>query len=319
MALCVVFGCNISCENESKAYEKAMKSRKMAELNAYLSKYENKASQEHIDSVSEKLIELFHDSLDYEEFTFESDIVERHELGELYKMVHPEGLYIDKVVEQLELEEDEYQKELQKMLKYDELREMMEWSYYYQQENSSLFGIRLPYYANFTIPDKEGKGLICFRYGSDPTQSIVSFYEINDNYEIETKIMVNNEPHSLIWYFSDNGQRFINKENKNSADAIINSRIHCLPTLLKEFDGIVTLKRNSGDTNIASHTTTIWRASIFTENYEAAEYAFHILMEVGIREKIMEELYELKKIASRVNDVEAYRFVEKELEELYNY
>lgn len=313
LLLCIAIVCNVSCNNESKDYENAMKSKKMAVLDAYLDKYVNEAPQEHLDSVSERLRNFMFDSLDYVVYISESDIITRHNLGEEYIKNNPEGLYIDEVERLLKAEETNYQKEL----KMNEIRNYM--GYQYSQSTFPYIEVR------FSIPDTEGKGLIVIdnRKGRSAWRYNTYFYKIKDNYDVEVLMSNGDETLPIDWFFSEDGESLTSR-NKDNANKFLYKWLGFNEDYYGNngVDGTIELAKGRYKINQASYIEEDFvRAYNQYGNYVddpdvVMEYAFNVWKKVGIKENIRRKLSELLDKAAKSNMVEKYNYINKLLESL---
>ncbi|MBP3832636.1 MAG: hypothetical protein ILA03_01560 [Bacteroidaceae bacterium] len=300
----------ISCNNEPKAYEAAVKSNSIGEVNRYLNKYPD-APQDHLVNISTKLANLISDSLDYSNYLLESDLISRHDLGIKYKEKHPDGVYFDKVVQSLEEEESSYQK----ALKINEIRNYM--GYRFSQSYYPYLRVQ------FSLPDEDGKGVIAFdNYYSAWWRYQLCFYEINDNYDVKVMISKGDEKHPINWFFSEDGKNFTCRVTDDMHSFL--EKWLGFPVLMRNdlvFDGNIILEKGDYKINQASFIEEEFERAyggygVYDDQYAVMDYLFKEWKKVGIQANLYRKLSELLDKAAESNSVDKYNYIKKLLESI---
>lgn len=166
-----------ACKDEGEAYKNAMSSNDVEVLSQYLADFPD-APTEHYDKVQAKMEDLGAQEEYYSIITTSADIVEKFTQAEAYMQLYPNGVYAKKIQEFINKEGEAYKAELEKRKKdlYDELygeliRESIEGYKYITDRGHTLM---------FTVPDFDGKGYVCSKYGSYR----IAPYQISSNGEM---------------------------------------------------------------------------------------------------------------------------------------
>ena len=139
----------LSCKKEQKAFEKAMASRSIYELDAYLKEFMDDAPIENIAIAGELREYLYEDSVFYSEIAFIEDITERYNKATEYLKLYSEGNYINKAESEIENCKHSI------VGKYTKLFDR----YKYFNKTGTLFGVPFGEYFYFYAPNREGKGI----------------------------------------------------------------------------------------------------------------------------------------------------------------